>query len=116
MTEALNPRTTRRTREDIAQARSSGFPQHVGNIKRDPIKLLEASSAGRVERLVPLRYGRMLASPFAFYRGSAAIQAHDLATTPNTGLMHADLRRRTSDEFRRLCHTRAQSGFRHKRF
>lgn len=59
----------------------------VGNIQRDPIKLLEASSAGRVERLVPLRYGRMLASPFAFYRGSAAIQAHDLATTPNTGLM-----------------------------
>jgi len=58
----------------------------VGDVKRDPIKLLEASSAGRVEPLVPLRYGRMLASPFAFYRGSAAIQAHDLATTPHSGL------------------------------
>jgi uncharacterized protein (DUF2252 family) len=58
----------------------------VGAVDRDPIALLEASSEGRVERLVPLRYGRMLASPFAFYRGSAIIQAHDLATTPRTGL------------------------------
>ena len=60
----------------------------VGNVKRDPIKLLKESSAGRVARLVPLRYGRMLTSPFAFYRGSAAIQAHDLATTPYSGLVH----------------------------
>jgi uncharacterized protein (DUF2252 family) len=59
----------------------------IGDTHRDPIKLLESSSAGRVERLVPLRYGRMLASPFAFYRGSAIIQAHDLATTPHTGLI-----------------------------
>jgi len=60
----------------------------VGNVtKRDPISLLEESSAGRVKRLVPLRYGRMLVSPFAFYRGSAIIQAHDLATTPHTGLV-----------------------------
>ncbi len=59
----------------------------IGNVKRDPIKLLEASSAGRVERLVPLRYGRMLASPFAFYRGTAIIQAHDLAGTPDSGLV-----------------------------
>ena len=59
----------------------------VGNVKRDPIKLLEASSVGRVARLVPLRYGRMLTSPFAFYRGSAIIQAHDLAGTPHSGLI-----------------------------
>lgn len=59
----------------------------VGNVKRDPIELLEKSSTGRVRQLVPLRYGRMLASPFAFYRGSAIIQAHDLATTPHTGLV-----------------------------
>ena len=58
----------------------------LGNIKRDPIPLLQSSSEGRFERLVPLRYGRMLASPFAFYRGSAAIQAHDLAPTPQSGL------------------------------
>lgn len=42
---------------------------------------------GRVKRLVPLRYGRMLASPFAFFRGSAIIQAHDLAGTPHSGLV-----------------------------
>ena len=59
----------------------------IGDTRRDPVKLLEASSAGRVDRLVPLRYGRMLASPFAFYRGSAIIQAHDLAKTPHTGLV-----------------------------
>lgn len=60
----------------------------IGNVDRDPVRLLEESSAGRVERLIPLRYGRMIASPFTFYRGSAIIQAHDLAGTPNTGLIH----------------------------
>ena len=59
----------------------------VGNIKRDPIKLLRESNKNRIARLIPLRYGRMLASPFAFYRGSACVQAHDLSTTPQTGLI-----------------------------
>ncbi|MFM0339564.1 DUF2252 domain-containing protein [Paraburkholderia fungorum] len=59
----------------------------IGNIDRDPVELLEINSAGRIERLVPLRYGRMIESPFAFYRGSAIIQAHDLAGTPNSGLI-----------------------------
>ncbi len=58
----------------------------VGRTERDPLALLELSSAGRVAALVPLRYGRMLASPFAFFRGSAIIQAHDLAGTPDSGL------------------------------
>ncbi|MGO4815570.1 DUF2252 family protein, partial [Cupriavidus sp. 2MCAB6] len=49
----------------------------VGSVERDPVGLLEINSAGRVERLVPLRYGRMIESPFTFYRGSAIIQAHD---------------------------------------
>lgn len=57
----------------------------IGNIKRDPIKLLKKNSAGRVSQLIPLRYGRMLASPFAFFRGSAILQAHDLSTTPTSG-------------------------------
>ena len=52
----------------------------------DPIALLEKSSEGRTPELVPLRYGRMLASPFAVFRGAAAIMAADLAHTPNTGL------------------------------
>lgn len=59
---------------------------HLGNTDRDPVELLQLSSEGRVASLVPLRYGRMLASPFAFYRGSAIVQAHDLAGTPHTGL------------------------------
>lgn len=53
---------------------------------RHPIDLLRQSSEGRVERLVPLRYGRMMASPFAFFRGSAILQAHDLSLTPHTTL------------------------------
>lgn len=59
-----------------------------GHLNRDPIALLQSTDAGRVPRLVPLRYGRMLASPFAFFRGSAVVQAHDLQQTPHTGLLH----------------------------
>lgn len=54
--------------------------------RADPIDLLIANSEGRVEELVPIRYGRMLASPFAFYRGAAAIMAYDLAHTLNSGI------------------------------
>ncbi|WP_273429411.1 DUF2252 domain-containing protein [Chitinibacter tainanensis] len=63
-----------------------GSHHHPGNLERDPVQLLKQSSQGRVQRLVPLRYGRMLTSPFAFYRGSAIIQAHDLAGTPHSGI------------------------------
>jgi hypothetical protein len=49
---------------------------------RDPVALVDADRASRVEDLVPIRYGRMLVSPFTFYRGAAAIMAHDLAATP----------------------------------
>jgi uncharacterized protein (DUF2252 family) len=52
----------------------------------DPVELLERQAGSRVGRLVPLRYGRMLASPFAFYRGAAALMAADLAGTPRSGL------------------------------
>jgi len=51
----------------------------------DPIKMLIASGAGRIESLLPIRYGRMLASPLAFYRGAASIMAADLAESPATG-------------------------------
>jgi uncharacterized protein (DUF2252 family) len=53
---------------------------------RDPVALLEEQAASRVPELVPIRYGRMLASPFAFYRGGALIMAADLARTPSSGL------------------------------
>ena len=54
--------------------------------RRDPIEILRAADANRLPELVPIRYGRMLQSPFAFYRGSAAVMAADLATTPSTGI------------------------------
>ena len=54
--------------------------------RRDPIAVLEAQEATRVPELVPLRHGRMVASPFAFFRGAAAVMAADLATTPTSGL------------------------------
>jgi hypothetical protein len=55
--------------------------------RRDPVELLKASSGGRLPHLVPIRFGRMAQSPFAFYRGAAALMAADLATTPATGLI-----------------------------
>jgi uncharacterized protein (DUF2252 family) len=59
----------------------------TGKIKRDPLPLIKASSVGRINSLVELRYGRMLVSPFTFYRGNALLQAHDLAGTLNMGLV-----------------------------
>jgi uncharacterized protein (DUF2252 family) len=58
----------------------------VGELHRDPIELLRQSSAERVQNLVPLRYGRMVASPFTFFRGSAILQAHDLSKVHDSGL------------------------------
>ena len=52
----------------------------------DPIALLEEQAASRVPELVPIRYGRMLVSPFTFYRGAALIMAADLAATPVSGV------------------------------
>ena len=57
------------------------FPPH-----RDPIALLEEQAVSRVPELVPIRYGRMLVSPFAFYRGGAMIMASDLSRVPHSGL------------------------------
>jgi uncharacterized protein (DUF2252 family) len=54
--------------------------------RADPVDLLIASSAGRVRDLIPIRYGRMIASPFAFFRGAASIMAHDLSFLPATGV------------------------------
>ena len=53
---------------------------------RDPLRILTAQDATRIPELVPIRYGRMLASPFAFFRGAAAMMAADLSRTPTTDL------------------------------
>src|SRR5262249_21197488 len=52
----------------------------------DPVALLEEQGRSRIPELVPLRYGRMLASPFSYFRGAALPMAADLATTPDSGL------------------------------
>ena len=54
---------------------------------RDPVAVLEAQSAPRIPELVPIRYGRMLANPFTFYRGAAGLMAADLGAQPHSGLV-----------------------------
>jgi uncharacterized protein (DUF2252 family) len=54
--------------------------------RSDPIQLLIDSEAGRVEKLLPIRYARMLTSPYAFLRGSAVVMAEDLSNTPSSGI------------------------------
>ena len=54
--------------------------------RADPVALLERQAKTRVPELVPIRYGRMLVSPFTFYRGAALIMANDLGSTPRSGL------------------------------
>ena len=59
-------------------------------LRRSPLELLEDQASERLPELAPIRYGRMLASPFAFFRGAAYVMAADLADGPRTGL-HAQL-------------------------
>src|SRR4051794_9367482 len=66
--------------------RSSHATFEPTSARMDPIELLERQATTRVPELVPIRYGRMLVSPFTFYRGAAAIMAEDLASTPRSGL------------------------------
>jgi len=66
--------------------RSSHASFEPGPSRTDPLELLERQAQMRVPELVPIRYGRMLVSPFAFYRGAALIMASDLASTPRSGL------------------------------
>jgi hypothetical protein len=66
--------------------RSSHATFEPSPTRSDPIELLERQATTRVQELVPIRYGRMLVSPFTFYRGAAMIMAHDLAATPRSGL------------------------------
>ena len=81
----------------------------------DPVELLERQADTRVPELVPIRYGRMLASPFTFYRGAALIMAADLAADPANGLHRPVLRRRPPLELRPLRLARAPARLRHQR-
>ena len=66
--------------------RSSHAEWKAPKDREDPVTILETQAESRVPELVPIRYGRMLVSPFTFYRGAAAIMAADLAKTPVSGL------------------------------
>ena len=66
--------------------RSSHAEFAPGAHRADPVDLLESQAESRVPELVPIRYGRMLVSPFTFYRGAALLMAADLAASPHSGL------------------------------
>jgi uncharacterized protein (DUF2252 family) len=71
-------------RERVSRASHAGWraPSH-----RDPLAVLREADADRITALVPIRYGRMLQSPFTFYRGAAAVMAADLAESARTDIM-----------------------------
>lgn len=76
---------------DWGRSRREGCPRAsladwVLRDDRDPVAILAAQEEHRLEFLVPIRHARMLVSPFAFYRGSAAVMSNDLATTSSTGI------------------------------
>jgi uncharacterized protein (DUF2252 family) len=73
--EALREKVPRKAHAEFAIARG-----------RDPIAILDASNKGRLKDLIPIRFGRMVPSPFTFLRGSAGVMAYDLARTPSTRL------------------------------
>jgi uncharacterized protein (DUF2252 family) len=72
-------------RQEVPRSLHAQF--EPSEVRADPVELLERQAQTRVPELVPIRYGRMLVSPFTFYRGAATIMAHDLAATPRSGLM-----------------------------
>src|ERR1700761_2734756 len=72
-------------RAEVPRATHAAFTPPPG--RADPLETLELQATTRVPELVPIRYGRMLVSPFTFYRGAAMIMAGDLADTPRSGLM-----------------------------
>jgi uncharacterized protein (DUF2252 family) len=83
-------RVARGKAERAEVPRSSHADWDPPSNRRDPVDLLEEQAKSRVQELVPIRYGRMLTSAFAFFRGGAYVMAADLAVMPRTGL-HAQL-------------------------
>ncbi|MFD7640801.1 DUF2252 domain-containing protein [Kitasatospora sp. NPDC059795] len=86
------PYLTVEERTEIGRAARKHAPRSTAGHWRaaadrpDPLDVLRAQAADRVPELVPIRNGRMAASPFAFLRGAAAVMANDLATAPTSGL------------------------------
>lgn len=83
----MTPKDDRRVRgkllRDVVKHESHAFWAPMKD-RPDPVEVLEESNTGRIPHLIPIRYGRMLQSPFTFFRGAAALMACDLAQTPVT--------------------------------
>jgi uncharacterized protein (DUF2252 family) len=78
----------RRQGKELRKAcpRSSHAAVILGQTERNPLELIEQSNEGRVKKLLPIRFTRMAESAFAFFRGTAVLQAHDLQGTPSAGI------------------------------
>jgi uncharacterized protein (DUF2252 family) len=85
LTEAESKAKGKDARAKVPRDSQADFAPWPG--RPDPVALLEEQAKTRVPELVPIRYGRMLVSPFTFYRGAALIMASDLSTTPRSGLI-----------------------------
>jgi uncharacterized protein (DUF2252 family) len=75
----------RATRRAVPRSAHAGWTPFAD--RPDPVTMIASEDAGRVPDLVPIRHARMAASAFAFLRGSAAVMAADLATTPSSGIV-----------------------------
>lgn len=83
----ISPRDDRRIRGKLLRdvvPREAHADFKPAKDRPDPVQMLEDSNKGRIKTLIPIRYGRMLQTPFTFYRGAAALMARDLAGTPQT--------------------------------
>lgn len=105
MTKTPSPTLAARYAQGVKLRQKSGRQSHadlLGPADRDPVAILAAGDRTRIPRLIPIRYERMLTSPFAFLRGAAAVMAQDLRHQPSVGIAvqacgdcHLILRRRT---------------------
>src|SRR5271169_1190884 len=74
----------KKLRDTVPRNAHATWRAHAG--RTDPLAILRAADVTRQPDLVPLRYGRMLQTPFTFFRGSAGVMVGDLAHTPSTGI------------------------------
>ncbi len=106
MTTIVHPSVEERKAQGKAARQQAAPADHAGWTpapdRPDPVALLEAQNTTREPDLVPVRHGRMMVSPFTFYRGAAKIMADDLKDTPTAGLERPAVWRRASLELRRV--------------
>ncbi len=102
-------------RRVVPEASSSTGSGRPAPDRRDPVEVLVEQNSRREPDLVPVRHGRMMVSPFTFYRGAARVMAADLGTHAQVGTQRADLRRRAPVQLRSLRRTRSRSRLRPQR-